>query len=93
MSKQQFADRESQALRRYEYPDSYVVAVDLGVSEDAVSVDVLGETAIVVMEGDEGVREAEVDLPATGGAAAVNNGVLTVTVEKERDSDVSEEDL
>ena len=82
MKRQQFAGREEQALRRYEYEDSYVIAADLGVDDDHVDVDIVGETAIVVIETEEEVHEAEFELPGRDGDAAVKNGVLTITVPK-----------
>jgi HSP20 family molecular chaperone IbpA len=82
MNRQQFAGREEQVLRRYEYDDRYVVAADLGVTEQQVDVDIVGETALVVIETENGVQEAEFGLPDSDGDAAVNNGVLTITVPK-----------
>lgn len=82
MKEQQFAGREEKVLRRYEYDDSYVIGADLGVTTDQVDVDIVGETAIVVIETDEGVDEAEFGLPDRDGEAAVKNGVLTITVPK-----------
>jgi HSP20 family molecular chaperone IbpA len=69
---------EGALLRRYEYDDEWVVAADLGVDDDEVSVDIVGETAIVVVEGPGEPVESEFGLPGTGGSATVNNGVLTV---------------
>lgn len=69
-------------LRRYEYEDRWVVAADLGVDEDDVSVDTVGSTAIVVVDHGDDVSEAELDLPDTADAASVTNGVLTIEVEK-----------
>jgi HSP20 family molecular chaperone IbpA len=82
MKRQQFAGREEQVLRRYEYDDSYVIAADLGVADGQVDVDIVGETAIVVVEADGEINEAEFELPGRGGDATVNNGVLTITVPK-----------
>lgn len=82
MNKQQFAGREEQVLRRYEYDDRYVIGADLGVPEEKVDVDIVEQTAIVVIETDETVQEAEFDLPGRDGDAAVNNGVLTITIQK-----------
>ena len=83
MKRQQFAGREEQVLRRYEYDDSYVIAADLGVADGQVDVDIVGETAIVVVvEADGEINEAEFELPGRDGDAAVNNGVLTITVPK-----------
>ncbi|TKX57728.1 Hsp20/alpha crystallin family protein [Halorubrum sp. SS7] len=69
-------------LRRYEYDDEWIVAADLGADDDAVTVDTVGETAIVVVEGPDGPVESEFELPGTAVDAAVNNGVLTVEGER-----------
>ena len=69
-------------LRRYEYDDRWIVAVDLGADAENVSVDTVGETAIVVVEGPDGPVESEFELPGTAADAAVNNGVLTVEGER-----------
>ncbi|SFR30585.1 MULTISPECIES: Hsp20/alpha crystallin family protein [Halorubrum] len=69
-------------LRRYEYDDAWIVAADLGVDDEDVSVDTVGETAIVVVEGPEEPVESEFDLPGTAASAAVNNGVITVEGER-----------
>jgi HSP20 family molecular chaperone IbpA len=69
-------------LRRYEYDDKWIVAADLEVNDADVSVDTVGGTAIVVVEGPDGPVESEFDLPGTAADAAVNNGVLTVEGER-----------
>ena len=69
-------------LRRYEYDDSWIVAADLGVDDATVSVDTVGETAIVVVEGPDGPVESEFELPGAAASAVVNNGVLTVEGER-----------
>lgn len=74
---------EKQFGRVYEYDDAYVVALDLHDVEGAVSVDTVGETAIVVVETDDGeVAESEFDIPGEATSTSVNNGVLTIEVEK-----------
>lgn len=78
MSRQIFAGNEERFLRRYEYDEEWVVAADLGVADDAVSVDVVGQTAIVVADVDDEVHEAEFELPGEDAAVSVKNGVLTV---------------
>ena len=69
-------------LRRYEYDDGWIVAADLGVDDETVSVDTVGGTAIVVVEGPEGPVESEFELPGAAASTAVNNGVLTVEGER-----------
>ena len=82
MSTQQYAGANDRFLRRYEYDDSWVVAADLRVSDDAIDVDVVGTTAIVVVDTGNGVTETEFELPGTDADVAVQNGVLTITVAK-----------
>jgi len=69
-------------LRRYEYDDKWIVAADLEVNDADVSVDTVGGTAIVVVEGPDGPVESELDLPGRAADAVVNNGVLTVEGER-----------
>jgi tRNA(Ser,Leu) C12 N-acetylase TAN1 len=78
MSKQQFTDRDERFIRRYQYGDDWVVAVDLEAPDDAVDVDVVGTTAIVVVAGEEGVAELEFELPGDASSITTNNGVLTI---------------
>jgi HSP20 family molecular chaperone IbpA len=82
MTTHQRSFSEKQFGRVYEYDDGYVVALDLrGVGGD-VTVDTVGETAIVVVEDDGEVAESEFDLPGEATATSVNNGVLTIEVAK-----------
>ncbi|WP_142858939.1 DUF7127 family protein [Salinigranum halophilum] len=82
MSTQQFAGANDRFLRRYEYDDSWIVAADLGVADDAIDVDVVGTTAIVVIDTGDRVAETEFELPGTDADVAVQNGVMTITVTK-----------
>ena len=65
-------------LRRYEYDDGWVVAADVGVDDEAISVDTVGDTAIVVIEGGGEPTESEFELPGTAERVSVVNGVLTI---------------
>ena len=78
MNGQIFAGSEERFLRRYEYEDEWVVAAEIGVADEDVSVDVVGTTAIVVAEIDGKQRETEFELPGEDAEVSVNNGVLTV---------------
>jgi hypothetical protein len=63
-------------VRRYEYDDETVVVADLGTVTADGTVDVVGDTAIVVT-GDETIElTAETEDPQ----AFINNGVLTIEV-------------
>lgn len=81
MSSRQYAGRQPLA-RRYEYADTTVLAFDLGVPEDAVSVDVVGETAILTIETATGSRTEEIDLPTGDAGVFMSNGILTIEVEQ-----------
>jgi hypothetical protein len=75
---------ETDALaRRYDYGDSAVLVADLGVSDDAATVDVVDETVILVVDDGDEDRQLELDAPRGDAAEAfINNGVVTVEVER-----------
>jgi hypothetical protein len=76
MNVQQFTDREDRFARRYDYDDAVVVAADLDVTD--ASVDVLGDTVIVVRSDGE---QFELTMPATPTRAFIRNGVLSIEME------------
>ena len=76
----QRSERED-IFRRYEYDGSVVFVGDLGAGAD-VSVDIVGDTAIVVRETPEGSDEREIELPDGSAKAFMKNGVVTVEVER-----------
>ncbi|WP_144798133.1 DUF7127 family protein [Halorubrum depositum] len=78
-------------LRRFEYDDGWIVAADLGADAANVSVDAVGETAIVVVEGDGEPVETEFELPGPAASTAVANGVVTVEGDTAED-DAAEDD-
>jgi hypothetical protein len=74
--KQRFVDGEV-TERRYEYDDRSVLVADFGAGVDG-TVDLVGDTAIVVVDDDQ----YEFEVPAGVAArASMNNGVLTVEAE------------
>ena len=83
-------------LRRFDYEDGWIVAADLGADAANVSVDTVGETAIVVVEGDGEPVESEFELPGPAASTAVANGVITVeggaTESDTAEDDVTEDD-
>jgi len=82
MNHQQQSGENERFVRRYEYDDSWVIAADVGPATGDVDVDVVGETAIVVVDHGDRVSEAELDLPGPDADVAVNNGVLSIRVSK-----------
>ncbi len=82
MNDTQTAGRDSRFLRQYEYDDHWLVVADLPVDDEQVTFDIVGSTAIIVIDHGDRVSETELDLPGTGANVEVNNGVLTITVDK-----------
>lgn len=63
-------------VRRFEYDDGIELAADFGPASRP-SVDVVGDTIIVLADGEQ------YDITAEGDAQAfINNGVLTIEVER-----------
>ena len=71
--KQRFVDGEVTG-RRYEYDDRSVLVADFGTGVDG-TVDLVGDTAIVVVDDEQ----FDVDIPADASDVTANNGVLTIT--------------
>ena len=75
MVRQQYAGEDERFVRRYDYDDEWVIAADLGVDGDRLDVDVVGETAIVLVDEETAM---EFDLPGSVESVETNNGVLVV---------------
>lgn len=74
-----------EALRETERPttvlpesDGRTFVVDLGPTASAANVDVVDETLIIVIDGDQ----HELSLPEGNAQAFIRNGILTVTTEE-----------
>ncbi|MFB6133112.1 MAG: Hsp20/alpha crystallin family protein [Halanaeroarchaeum sp.] len=66
--------------RQYDYDEETVIVADLGRLTSEASVDVVDETAIVVVEIDGQQRQYEFDLPSEDAHTFISNGVLTIEV-------------
>jgi len=75
MVRQQYAGEDERFVRRYDYDDEWVIAADVGVGDDRLRVDVVGETAIVLVDEETAM---EFDLPGSVESVDTNNGVLVV---------------
>jgi hypothetical protein len=75
MVRQQYAGEDERFVRRYDYEDEWMIAADVGVGEDHLDVEVVGETAIVLVDER---TELEVELPGSVESVDTNNGVLVV---------------
>lgn len=62
-------------ISRREYDDETVIVVDFGPVDGEPTLDVVGDTAIVVFDG----RQLEFELPADANEVTVNDGVLTIS--------------
>lgn len=82
MSLKQFiGDGDERIARRYRYDDKSVIVVDLGVADDATTVEVLDDVVLIVYENEGESAQAEIQLPEEGDAKAfINNGVVTIEV-------------
>lgn len=67
-------ERGGVSIGRRDYDDETVIAVDFGPTNDEPAVDVVGDTAIVVVDG----TQFEFDVPADADEVVVNDGVLTI---------------
>ena len=70
----QNADRHGAIVRTLEDDDRSAIVVDFGTDASDVSIDVVGDTAIAVMNGEQ----FEFELPPEASDVSVNNGVLTI---------------
>lgn len=77
MNIQDFTAEDDRFVRQYAYDDARVVAVDLGDEFAGGSVDIIGDTVIVVGHGD---NQYELDVPGVS-QAFIRNGILTIEVE------------
>lgn len=75
MVRQQYAGEDERFVRRYDYEDEWMIAADVGVGEDHLDVEIVGETAIVLVDER---TELEVELPGSVETVDTNNGVLVV---------------
>jgi hypothetical protein len=81
MNLDSLTDTTDAPARRYDYGDETVLVADLGVSDDAATVDVVDDTVVLVLEADGEPVQHEFDAPAgTLEKALINNGVVTVEV-------------
>jgi hypothetical protein len=76
MNVQQFTDSDGRFARQYVYDDAVVVAADMGTTD--ASVDVLGDTVIVVHPDGE---QFELTMPSEPTRAFMKNGILTIEME------------
>lgn len=71
-------------VRRYDYKSERLVVADLGPAVEDVSVELLDDVALVVIDGLDGESQFEIELPAAGVSNTfISNGVLTFEVNEE----------
>lgn len=67
-------DERNGPVRTRTYDDGSVIVADFGADAGELTVDVVGDTAIVVADD----RQVEFELPEGADEISVNNGVLTI---------------
>jgi len=72
--------RDELLYRQYDYGDETVVVADLGADVEDATVEVVDETAIVVLESETASQQYEFEVPSGNARAFINNGVLSVEV-------------
>ncbi|SIR21359.1 hypothetical protein SAMN05421858_1851 [Haladaptatus litoreus] len=80
MALERITQQSGSISRRYSYDDGDVVVADFGTAD--VSVDVLEDVAIVVVEDGDDEFQTEIDLPTGGAEVLINNGILTIMEER-----------
>jgi len=70
--------RDAVTITEREYEGESVVAVDFGPAAGEPSVDVVAETAIVVVDGEQ----HEFAVPPNADEVRINGGVLTIRAER-----------
>lgn len=66
--------QEDVTISKREYDGDSVIAVDFGPVAGEPSVDVVGDTAIVVVDG----KQLEFDVPTNATDVTVNDGILSI---------------
>lgn len=72
------SDEEGISITEREYDDESIIAVDFEAIPGTPSVDVVGDTAIVVV----GDSQFEFDVPSDASEVTVNDNILTIKAEK-----------
>ncbi|WP_049992153.1 DUF7127 family protein [Natrinema salifodinae] len=67
-------DQNDVTITNREYEGESVIAVDFGPTGAKPSVDVVGDTAIVTVDG----NQFEFDVPSDASDVTVNDGILTI---------------
>jgi hypothetical protein len=66
-------------VTRTDHADGWTVTVDLHpLTDEDVTVEVLGDTAVVAVDTPTVRTEFDVPLPESGGHTSLHNGVLTI---------------
>lgn len=72
--------RDNVAVTTRAYDEETVIAVDFGPIAGDLTLDIVGETAIVVADG----TQLEFEIPTDADGVTVNDGILTIRSETTR---------
>ena len=67
-------DKDDVTITEREYEDEQVIAVDFGPTGGKPSLDIVDDTAIVVVDDEQ----FEFDIPSDANEVTVNDGILTI---------------
>ncbi|GAB3688345.1 hypothetical protein GCM10028857_22390 [Salinarchaeum chitinilyticum] len=81
MELQQFIADDDQAIRSVRRDDGQTVVADFGPDASGASVDLVGDTAIVMHDEEQ----TDIDLPESAARAFMQNGVLTIELEDDEE--------
>jgi hypothetical protein len=71
-------NQEAIEITERDYDDENVVAVDFGPAGGELTVDIVDDTAIVIVDG----KQFEFEVPENASDVTINDGILTITEEK-----------
>lgn len=66
--------------REYDYGDVTIIAIDTAATPGDVSVDIVEDTAIIVLDTDTTTNQRELELPDGDATTLNNNGIVTIEV-------------
>lgn len=70
----QEVDQQEAIIREYEYDNTTAITADFGPAASDISIDIVDETAIVVVSGEQ----FEFEFPDNADEIAAKNGILTI---------------
>lgn len=80
MVQEELPGQAGSIARHYTHSDTEVIALDFGINETNISVDVADQTAMIRSE-DTPENQFDIDLPDGEVDVTINNGIVTITLQ------------